>query len=53
MAATHLEMWDCNNVAEREWKDRCFTSMADLENDATYCNYVVDAAIREICLSKA
>ncbi|MCX6768386.1 MAG: hypothetical protein NTY83_00880 [Candidatus Micrarchaeota archaeon] len=52
MAATHLEMWDCNNVAEKEWKDRCFTSMADLDNDATYCNYVEDVAIKEICLSK-
>jgi len=52
MAATRLEFWDCNNVQEREWKDRCFTSMADLENDATYCNYVEDSAIKEICLSK-
>lgn len=52
MAATHLEMWDCNAVMEKEWKDRCFTSMADLDNDAIYCNYVEDAAIKEICLSK-
>lgn len=53
MAAPHLEMWDCDNVGEREWRDRCFTSMAELEGDAVYCNYVQDAAIRQICLSKA
>lgn len=52
MAATQLEFWDCNNVEEREWRDRCFTSMADQNNDASFCNYVEDAAIREICLSK-
>ncbi len=52
MAAPDLEMWDCSNVEEREWRDRCFTSMAELGGDAVYCNYVHDSAIREICLSK-
>ncbi|MEW5997001.1 MAG: hypothetical protein AB1657_05415 [Candidatus Micrarchaeota archaeon] len=53
MAAQQLEFWDCNNVADAEWRDRCFTSMAGLGSDVTYCNYVQDPAIKEICLSKA
>jgi hypothetical protein len=51
MASPELEFWDCNNVEVKEWRDRCFMNLADQKNDATYCGYIDDASMEQLCAS--
>ncbi len=52
MASPELELWDCGNIYVKEWRDRCYMNMAGQKNDATYCNYMEDASMRQLCISR-
>jgi|GEM_PF-818672 len=47
--AETLEISECNSILLPEWRDKCYSEYARLEDDIVFCNYIESEAVKVNC----